>query len=117
MSVLPAATKRSMRVVVTDFDLSMIVSVPTSMRPIDLGSMLNFSRRPETAVRKWSRKFKGRERDVFTIEGKGIDIFTVIWPCHILLAEANGIFSLGNAVKLLEVSLGDALRVGLRTCG
>ena len=49
MSKLPDSAKRSMSVVLTDLDLSMIVSVPTSIRPIDLGSMLYFSRRPETA--------------------------------------------------------------------
>jgi len=35
-------------VVFTDFDLSMMVSVPTSIRPIDLGSILYFSRRLAT---------------------------------------------------------------------
>lgn len=33
------------RVVLTDFDLSMIVSVPTSRRPTSVGAMLYFSRR------------------------------------------------------------------------
>lgn len=50
MSELPDSVKRSMRTVLTDFDLSMIVSVPTSRRPIDFGSMLYFSRRLETTV-------------------------------------------------------------------
>ena len=39
-SVLPDGANRSIRIVLTDLDLSMIVSVPMSMRPIERGSML-----------------------------------------------------------------------------
>ena len=114
MSKLPDSVKRSMRVVLTDFDLSMMVSVPTSMRPIDLGSILYLLRRPLTAItrnlvntlcsrRNWVRR---------TVQSKRVDVFAVITASHVLLAKTNGVLSGRNAIKDFEVCLRDALIPG-----
>lgn len=49
--VFPCGSNRVVRTDLTDLALSMGDSVPTSRRPIDLGSMLNLRRSEETAVR------------------------------------------------------------------
>jgi hypothetical protein len=86
-----------------------MVSVPTSIRPIDFGSMLNFSRSPQTAEGR-SQYLHDGEGNVHTIQSEGVDVFAVVWPSHIFLPETNGVFALGDTVENLEVSLGHALR-------
>src|SRR5258706_11586486 len=55
MSWLPASSKRRMSTVLTDFALSIIVSVPTSRRPIDFGSTLYFFIKDETTGEEYVR--------------------------------------------------------------
>lgn len=43
-------------------------------------------------------------------EGEGVDVFAVVAEAHLGLAEANGVFALGHAIKLLELCLVDTLR-------
>jgi len=47
---------------------------------------------------------------VHTIQSEGVDVFTVVWPGHIFLPETDGIFTLGDTIENLEVSLGYALK-------
>lgn len=47
--------------------------------------------------------------NMLTIQSKGIDILAVIWPSHVLLSKANGIFSFGDPIKLFKVTLGNTL--------
>jgi hypothetical protein len=77
---------------------------------MDFGSMLNFSRSPETAKTR-SQHLHDGEYNVRTIQGERVDVFAVVWPSHIFLPETNSIFTLGDTIKNLEVSLGHALRV------
>jgi hypothetical protein len=51
-----------------------------------------------------------KKMNVQTIESEGIDIFTVVWPGHILLPQTYSIFPLGDAIENLEFSLRHALR-------
>ena len=50
MSWLPAGWNRSISSVLVALDLSISVSVPTSSRPIELGSMLYFSSSDDTTI-------------------------------------------------------------------
>jgi hypothetical protein len=76
--------------------------------------MLNFSRRPETARTRPSASVYSELAWVvgmLTIQREGVDIFTVIWPSHILLTETNGVFALRDAIEYFEISFRDALKV------
>ncbi len=44
-----------------------------------------------------------------TVQRERVDVLTVVWPGHVFLAKTDGVFSLGNAVKLFEGSFRDAL--------
>lgn len=47
-----------------------------------------------------------------TSEGDGVDILAVVRHGHVFLTEANRIFALGNAIKLFELFLRNALQLG-----
>jgi hypothetical protein len=124
MSVLPEDWKRSMSTVLTDLDLSMIVSVPTSRRPIERGSMLYFSSKFATAAKRIGlarcalarctrRMTRAREEQKMgrTGEGKGVDVFAVVTAGHELLAKADGVLALGNTVEDLKILLRNALHI------
>lgn len=51
MLVFPEGVKSCMSTDLTDLDLSRIVSVPTSRRPMEVGSMEYFRRREEVVVK------------------------------------------------------------------
>ena len=42
-------------------------------------------------------------------EGERVDVFSVVGASHVLLAETDGVLALGDAVKVLELVLRDAL--------
>lgn len=44
-----------------------------------------------------------------TGQGERIDVFAVVGARHVRLAEANGVFALGDTIENFEVFLGDAL--------
>ena len=102
-----------MRTVLTDLDLSMIVSVPTSRRPTDVGSTLYLRIKLETT----NEEKKNPPLATWctggvtphTGERHGVDILSVVCERHVGLAEANGIFALGNTVIDLELLFGNAL--------
>ncbi|KAI0766070.1 hypothetical protein BC629DRAFT_906825 [Irpex lacteus] len=100
-----------MRKVLEAFERSTAVSVPTSMRPIDLGSMLYFSRRLWVAVGRQGRVStrKAWTKTTRTGQEESVDVLPVVAAGHELLAETNGILALGDAVELFELFLGDAL--------
>jgi hypothetical protein len=70
MSELPLCSKRVMRTLFTDFDLSMIVSVPTSNRPMFEGEMEYFSKR-ELATDKDERRTRTRRAEKVGEEEEG----------------------------------------------
>ncbi len=100
-----------MRKVLEAFERSTAVSVPTSMRPIDLGSMLYFSRRLWVAIGGQGRVStrKAWTKTTRTGQEESVDVLPVVAAGHELLAETNSVLALGNAVELLELFLGDAL--------
>jgi hypothetical protein len=65
----------------------------------------------EQKTRITPRLWERRER-IHTCEQEGVDVLTVVAACHVLLAEANRVFALGDAVKGLELFLGDTLQNG-----
>ena len=92
----------------------MMVSVPTSIRPMDLGSMLYFSSREETPVRgKEEKEVRvGYMRVVgegLTRQGKRVDVFAVVGAGHVRLTETDGVFAFGDTIEDFEVFLGDTL--------
>jgi hypothetical protein len=82
----------------------MMVSVPTSRRPMDLGSILYFSSKAETPVERKDeqRVWVGYMRvsgDGLTRQGKRVDVFAVVCAGHVRLAETDGVFALGDTVE------------------
>lgn len=60
----------------------------------------------------WTRPLaSGSEQwwQVRTIQSERVDVFTVIWPGHVLLTETNGVFAFRHTVEHLEITLRDAL--------
>ena len=108
-----------MRTVLTDLDLSMIVSVPTSRRPTALGSTLYLRIKLETTDGQKNRlaiQYTGGGTP-HTSERHGVDVLPVVCERHVGLAKANGVFALGNTVIDLEVLLRDALEEGQKSVG
>jgi hypothetical protein len=48
------------------------------------------------------------DRALLTSQSKRVDVFAVIGAGHELLAETDGVLSLGSPVEFLKVFLGDA---------
>lgn len=94
MSVLPEAAKRSIKRVLVDFDLSMIVSVPTSRRPIERGSMLYFFKRFETTVRarELMSSLSNSVRYPHPVT-KEDGILLVICESHVFLSKTESVFA------------------------
>lgn len=116
MSKLPESAKRSIRTVLTDLDLSMMVSVPTSRRPMDLGSMLYFSSREETPARREASE-NALRWDIcaslgnrLTRQGERVDVLAVVGAGHVRLAKTDGVFTLWDAIEDFEGFLGDTLQ-------
>lgn len=47
-----------------------------------------------------------------TVQCEGVDVLAVVGPCHVLLAKANGVLALGNAIELFQSRLIDTLKRG-----
>ena len=99
--------------VLTDLDLSMMVSVPTSMRPIDLGSTLKRSKRPETAIAD-ETKIQGEDHARRTVKSEGVDVLPVITARHVLLSQTNCVFAFRDTIKDFKVFFGDTLCAWVR---
>jgi hypothetical protein len=44
-----------------------------------------------------------------TIQGKGVDVLTVVSEDHVFLTKPNGVFALRDTIELFECSFRDAL--------
>lgn len=63
---------------------------------------------PDQSGRRRGQRESKKSR---TVEGKRLNVLEVIGEGHELVAKTDGVLALGDAVKLLEVGVGDGLGV------